>query len=355
MPVENISHALGNWYAANARRLPWRMPPGTDATADPYHVWLSEIMLQQTTVAAVIPYFKRFVARWPDVRAFAAEADEEVMRAWAGLGYYARARNMLAAARAVTAMGGRFPDTEAELRQLPGVGAYTAAAIAAIAFGRQATVVDGNVERVVARLFAIDTPLPAARPRLREGAEALTPAERPGDHAQAMMDLGATLCTPRRPACPLCPIAGDCAALARGTPEAFPVKPPKAARPERRGTAFWLERDGAVLLVRRPARGLLGGMLALPTGPWTEAGDAPGLAGAPADGAWADAGHVRHIFTHFALDLRVVVLRDPRAARCAGEWWPVDAIADAGMPTLFAKAAERAMAARVEQEELPAI
>jgi A/G-specific adenine glycosylase len=350
--VENISNALGDWYAANARTLPWRMPPGSPIAAPPYHVWLSEIMLQQTTVAAVIPYFRRFIERWPTVEALAAAPDEAVMGAWAGLGYYARARNMLATARAVAAMG-RFPEAPDDLRRLPGIGAYTSAAIAAIAFGRRAAVIDGNVERVVARLFAIDTPLPAARARLGDAAAALTPTERPGDHAQAMMDLGATVCTPRRPTCAACPLAIHCRALTAGTPEAFPVKPPRIARPERRGTAFWLESDNAVLLVRRPASGLLGGMLALPSGPWVDASEpGPALAGAPIDADWTDSGRVRHIFTHFALDLGVVAHRHPRRPDCAGQWWPLDSIEQAGMPTLFIKAAARAMAMRTKQAEL---
>lgn len=340
---ETAAPLLLRWYDAHGRTLPWRAPPGAPPP-DPYRVWLSEVMLQQTTVAAVRSYFAAFTARWPTVGDLAAAEDGAVMAAWAGLGYYARARNLLACARAVaTVHGGRFPDDEAGLRALPGIGAYTAAAIAAIAFGRRAVVVDGNVERVVSRLFAVETPLPASRPELRRLTDAVTPDGRAGDFAQAMMDLGATVCTPRNPACILCPLAAMCAARATGDPARWPVKAAKAARPRRRGTAFWLERDGAVLLHRRPAKGLLGGMLALPTGPWTA--DDPGLAGAPAGVDWREAGTVAHVFTHFALDLRVVV----GEGGAVGEWWPVDRLAEAGLPTLFARAAERARAAREEQ------
>ncbi|MBU3077995.1 A/G-specific adenine glycosylase [Sphingomonas quercus] len=339
MSVDGAAPALLSWYDVHARALPWRAPPGAPP-ADPYRVWLSEIMLQQTTVAAVRPYFARFTERWPDVAALATADEGELMAAWAGLGYYARARNLLACARAVAKdHGGRFPDSEQGLRALPGIGRYTAAAVAAIAFGRRAVVVDGNVERVVARLFAVEEALPAARPRLHALADRLTPARRTGDFAQAMMDLGATICTPRQPACAICPLMTMCAGRATGDPARFPVKAPKAARPQRRGTAFWLERDGEVLLCRRPARGLLGGMLALPSGPWTA--DDPGLAGAPAEAGWRDAGHIAHVFTHFALDLRVVTaLTGERTI--AGQWWPVERLAEAGLPTVFAKAAERA-------------
>ncbi|WP_380874907.1 A/G-specific adenine glycosylase [Sphingomonas sp. DBB INV C78] len=345
MPVDSavaIPEMLLAWYDRSARRLPWRAPPGTPPT-DPYRVWLSEVMLQQTTVAAVGRYFAEFTRRWPTVGALAAAADEDVMSAWAGLGYYARARNLIACARAVAAAGGRFPDTEAGLRALPGVGDYTAAAVAAIAFGRRAVVVDANVERVVARLFAIDTPLPGGKSRIREGADSITPDARAGDFAQAMMDLGATICTPKRPACAICPIREHCAGFALGDPERLPVKAAKAARPTRKGTAFWLESDGHVLLVRRPDKGMLGGMRALPSGPWTD--EEPGLVGAPATSNWQEVGNVAHIFTHFALDLSVrSSTAHDRSAE--GEWWPIDRINDAGLPTLFAKAAAVAQKAR---------
>nr|MBA3897671.1 A/G-specific adenine glycosylase [Sphingomonadaceae bacterium] len=280
----SVSDDLLAWYDANARVLPWRSAPGA-APPDPYRVWLSEIMLQQTTVAAVKPYFAAFTTRWPAVGALAAAPDAEVMTAWAGLGYYARARNLLACARVVAGKG--FPDTEGELRALPGVGVYTAAAIAAIAFGRRAVVVDGNVERVVARLFAVEMPLPAARPALRRLADTITPDARAGDFAQAMMDLGNAICTPRNPDCTACPLNADCVAFATGDPAAFPVRAKKTAKPERHGVAWWVERDGRVLLVRRPAKGLLGGMRAL-----------PGDFSAPAsEGALI--GRITHVFTHF--------------------------------------------------------
>jgi len=330
-----VSRDLLAWYAAAARDLPWRSRPGE--TADPYRVWLSEVMLQQTTVAAVRPRFEAWVARWPDVGALAAADDADVMAAWAGLGYYARARNLLKAARAVAARGG-FPRTEAELRALPGLGAYTAAAVAAIAFGARAVVVDANVERVVARLFAIDTPLPTARPAIRTATDAITPVTRAGDFAQAMMDLGATICTSRRPRCLLCPVRAHCRGFAQGEPERLPVKPAKKPRPQRHGTIFWLERDGRVLLVRRPDHGLLGGMRALPTGPWTDA--PPGLEGAPVAAEWRMlAREVTHGFTHFDLRLALAVARAPAHLVGQGEWWPVDALGDAGLPTLFANAA----------------
>jgi len=337
MPVDSGSEpsaALLAWYDRHARRLPWRAEGGV--TPDPYRVWLSEVMLQQTTVAAVKSYFETFTARWPNVGALAAAPEADVMSAWAGLGYYARARNLIACARAVAAAGGQFPDTEEGLRTLPGIGRYTSAAIAAIAFGRRAVVVDANVERVTARLFAIETPLPAARSEIDRLADTITPAERAGDFAQAMMDLGATICTPRNPACGICPLSEGCAGRRTGAPETYPRKAAKAAKPVRKGTMFWLETDDAVLLVRRPAKGLLGGMRALPTGPW-QAED-PGLAGAPAGVQWRDVGTGRYVFTHFALDYRVV-------AGCvssrsdAGEWWPIAELETAGLPTLFARAA----------------
>ncbi len=338
MPVEVAAFQteLLRWYDAHARTLPWRENP-----ADPYRVWLSEVMLQQTTVAAVIPYFLAFTTRWRTVASLAGAADAEVMQAWAGLGYYARARNLLACARAVAALGG-FPRTEAGLRALPGIGAYTAAAVASIAFGEAAVVVDGNIERVMARLFAVATPLPAARAELRAHAASLTPAQRPGDHAQALMDLGATVCTPRTPRCDACPVAAWCAARASGDPARYPVRLAGAARPVRHGTAFWLTVGSDVLLVRRPPRGLLGGMLGLPTTAWTTA-PPPLLAPVAAD--WqAVAGEVRHVFSHFELRLSVVAATLPARPTLAGEWWPSERIGEAGLPTVFARAAALAAA-----------
>ena len=329
MPVD-AAEALLCWYVVDKRRLPWRAEAGE--TADPYRVWLSEVMLQQTTVAAVKPYFERFTSRWPTVEALAAAADAEIMAAWAGLGYYARARNLLACARMVASEhGGEFPDSEEALRRLPGIGAYTAAAIAAIALGRRAVVVDGNVERVISRLHALKEPLPQARPRVRELADAMTPDGDSGDFAQAMMDLGATICTPRKPACGICPGRSWCMAFAQGEPERYPVKAPKPARPHRTGRAYWLEHEGEVLLVRRPARGLLGGMLALPEEP-------------PAEADWEEAGAVEHVFTHFSLTMTLMCART--GERPEGHWHPVETIAEAGLPTLFARLAERGLAWR---------
>jgi A/G-specific adenine glycosylase len=344
---DGLSDDLLDWYDAHRRDLPWRARSGE--TPDPYRVWLSEVMLQQTTVATVRPRFAAWVARWPTFADLAAAEEAEVMAAWAGLGYYARARNLVAAARAVVAdHGGAFPRTEAELRRLPGFGAYTAAAVAAIAFGERAVVVDANVERVVARLFAISTPLPAARPAIRAAADAITPDARAGDFAQAMMDLGATICTPRSPRCLLCPVRGHCLAFAQGEPERLPVKAARRARPQRHGTIFWLQRGEEVLLVRRPAKGLLGGMRALPTGPWAEA--PPGLDAAPVEAAWRMLGpHVAHGFTHFDLDLTLAAARTgAQDVNHDGEWWPVVDLAAAGLPTVFAKAAQ---AARRELED----
>jgi A/G-specific adenine glycosylase len=322
----DASEALLCWYAVDKRRLPWRAEPGE--TPDPYRVWLSEIMLQQTTVAHVRPYFESFTARWPTVEALAGAEESEVMAAWAGLGYYARARNLIACARLVTTdHEGRFPDDEAALRQLPGIGAYTAAAIAAIAFGKPAVAVDANVERVVARLFAVKEALPGGRKRIVHFASRLVPEVGAGDFAQAMMDLGSAICTPRNPGCVRCPLTGHCDAYAEGDSGRYPIKAPRAARPRREGTAYWLEREGQVLLVRRPAGGLLGGMLALPT------------VDAPTDAEWREAGAVEHVFTHFALTMRLLCAEGD--ADLDGFWWPVERIGQAGLPTLFAKLAMR--------------
>jgi A/G-specific adenine glycosylase len=332
---DNIAAKLLHWYHSHARSLPWRAPPGEPAP-DPYRVWLSEVMLQQTQVATVRPYFEKFTARWPSFAALAAAEDAEVMSAWAGLGYYARARNMLACAREVAALG-VLPGTEAGLRALPGIGGYTAAAIASIAFGQRAVVVDANVERVVSRLFAVAEPLPGAKPRVHAMTDSITPEERAGDFAQAMMDLGSTICTARSPRCLLCPLRADCAGFASGNPEAFPVKAPRAARPQRYGTMFWVRRGGEVLLVRRPAKGLLGGMRALPTGPWADS--PPGLEGAPVAADWRMLDEtVSHGFTHFSLECALAVATIAEQD-VPGEWWPVAEIESAGLPTVFAKAA----------------
>lgn len=331
--VAVLRRALLDWYDAHARALPWRAPPGA-ARADPYRVWLSEVMLQQTTTPHATPYFERFTTRWPTVDDLAAVEDGELMAAWAGLGYYARARNLLACARAVAGRhGGVFPDTEARLLALPGVGAYTAAAVAAIAFDRAANVVDGNVERVMARLFAVQTPLPAARPELRALAARFVTDERPGDWAQALMDLGATVCRPKSPLCERCPLSFGCAAFASGEPGRYPLKTKKAERPRRFGHAFVLiDAAGRVGLVRRPDKGLLGGMLGLPTSDWSAA---PAYA-PPVKADWREAGAVEHVFTHFSLTLTVHV------ARGAGDFvWTAPDEAARVLPTVFRKALER--------------
>ncbi len=347
--AQTSSGQLLAWYDGHARVLPWRSPPGAPPP-EPYRVWLSEVMLQQTTVAAVIPYFERFIARWPTVEALAAAEDSDVMAAWAGLGYYARARNLLACARAVAAMGGVFPRTEAELRQLPGLGAYTAAAVAAIAFGNRAVVVDANVERVVARLFAIAEPLPAGKAAIRAGAEAITPVERPGDFAQAMMDLGATICTSRSPRCLLCPLSEACLARRAGEADLYPVKPAKAARPHRKGHAWWIEREGAVWLVRRQGKGMLGGMRALPDDGWIAGRDGSGEP--PLAGPWLAGGQVAHVFTHFSLELHLQLYSGKNWDSLAaddGEWWPLERMDEAGLPTLFAKAAQLVLAGKGDE------
>ena len=335
-----VSEHLLDWYDAHARDLPWRARPGEPAP-DPYRVWLSEVMLQQTTVAAVKPYFEAFTLRWPTVEALAAAPEEDVMAAWAGLGYYSRARNLVKAARAV-ADHGAFPDTEEELRKLPGLGAYTAAAVAAIAFGRRAVVVDANVERVVARLFALKEPLPGVRKAIRAATDAITPENRAGDFAQAMMDLGSSICTARDPKCLLCPLERDCRGRAEGDPAVLPVKAPKKAKPVRQGRAWWIEREGAVWLVRREGTGMLGGMRALPDDGWSAKGDGSGAA--PIAGEWEALGMVRHTFSHFALELSVHRIAAPDEPQGAGEWWPLDRLEEAGLPTLFSKAARLALA-----------
>ncbi|CAN5199554.1 A/G-specific adenine glycosylase [soil metagenome] len=339
VPVEDVRAALLEWYDTRARTLPWRAPPGSPTPTEPYRVWLSEVMLQQTTVPHATPYFQRFVEAWPTVGELAAAPDADVMAAWAGLGYYARARNLLACARAVASgHAGVFPDTEAGLLALPGVGAYTAAAVAAIAFDREANVVDGNVERVVARLFAVETPVPAARPELRRLAATLLTDSRPGDWAQALMDLGATVCRPRSPLCPVCPVNSWCRAYAVGEPDRYPLKTKKPERPRRSGFAYVLRDDaGRIALVRRPDKGLLGGMLGLPTSDWSAAPtDTP-----PVEADWEDAGAIEHVFTHFSLTLSVWV------GSGAGDFeWTTEKAALASLPTVFKKALIRASAVR---------
>ena len=333
---------LLDWYDAHARVLPWRVSPAARRTgqlADPYRVWLSEVMLQQTTVPHATAYFLKFLDRWPTVETLAAAPDDEVMAAWAGLGYYARARNLLACARAVAgAHGGLFPATEPGLRELPGIGAYTAAAIAAIAFDQPANVVDGNVERVMARLYAVETPLPAAKPEITRLAAILAEGPRPGDWAQGLMDLGAMVCRPKAPLCDRCPLAPECRARAGGAPETYPRRTKKADRPRRHGAVFVLARRGAVALVRRPPKGLLGGMLGLPTTDWRAkawtAADA--LAAAPMPANWRRVGEIEHTFTHFSLTLEVY--RAEGDAEDADLVWLPLQRALAETPSVFGKA-----------------
>jgi A/G-specific adenine glycosylase len=343
LDIPALRAALLAWYDVQARDLAWRTGPAAGKAgqrSDPYRVWLSEVMLQQTTVPHATPYFLSFTRRWPTVSDLAAAEDGDLMAAWAGLGYYARARNLLACARAVAAdHGGVFPDTEEALRALPGVGAYTAAAVAAIAFDRAANVVDGNVERVMARLFAVEEPVPDAKPELKRLAgELVTGAKgygRPGDWAQALMDLGATVCRPKAPLCDRCPISAWCEGFKSGAPETYPRKTRKADRPRRFGVAYVLTRGDATALVRRPPKGLLGGMLGLPTSDWRAAPytDEEAVAAAPAAGAWRDLGAVEHVFTHFSLTLRVF------AAEGGGDfvWTPREGLS--ALPSVFLKAA----------------
>ena len=329
------------WYDVHAREMPWRVSPEDRACGirpDPYRIWLSEVMLQQTTVAAVKDYFHRFTARWPTLPDLAAAEDADVMGEWAGLGYYARARNLLKCARVVVAdHGGVFPEDHAALLKLPGIGPYTAAAISAIAFDAPETVVDGNVERVMARLYDIHTPLPAAKPELTEAARALTPGRRAGDYAQAVMDLGATICTPRKPACGLCPWRSPCVARDQGTAADLPKKTLKAAKPIRQGIAYVARRpDGALLLERRPDNGLLGGMLGWPGSDWAEAPPAPA---APLQAAWrALPEEARHTFTHFHLRLSIHFADVPQdATPDRGDFLPLAAFRPSELPTVMRK------------------
>jgi A/G-specific adenine glycosylase len=343
-----LARQLLAWYDRHRRVLPWRAPAGQ--ITEPYRVWLSEIMLQQTTIAAVIPYFLRFLARWPTVADLAAAPLDDVLTEWAGLGYYARARNLHACARAVVERhGGVFPADREQLKALPGIGDYTSGAIAAIAFNLRAAAVDGNAERVLARLRAIETPMPAAKPALRALGEALTPPDRPGDFVQALMDLGATICAPRKPGCVLCPWRGSCRALALGIAESLPRKAEKAARPSRAGVAFWVvDGNGAVLLRRRPDKGLLGGMIETPSTAWLPTRPSPeeARAAAPVTAEWRVLpGMVRHVFTHFELTLTVWAARvkgpgDP----ALGLWVTPDRFGDVALPSLMMKVARHALA-----------
>lgn len=342
---------LLDWYDTHARDMPWRVGPANRKAGvrpDPYFVWLSEIMLQQTTVAAVKSYFLKFTSLWPTVTDLANAPDDRVMGEWAGLGYYARARNLLKCARVVANdHGGRFPETREELLKLPGIGPYTAAAVSAIAFDQPETVVDGNVERVMARIHAVETPLPRAKPELTEHASRLTPTERPGDYAQAVMDLGATICTPRSPACGICPWMLFCAARARGIQASLPAKDPKKPKPTRFGYIYLGRRvDGAWLLEKRPERGLLGGMLGWPGSAWEETPtETP-----PAPADWRDLGaEVRHTFTHFHLRLAVRIANlDEDAQPDTGYFVPAHEFRPGDLPTVMRKAFDLAAASLVD-------
>jgi A/G-specific adenine glycosylase len=331
------------WYDRHRRKLPWRAPPGE--RADPYRVWLSEIMLQQTTVKAVGPYFEKFVTRWPDITALARASLDDVLRMWAGLGYYSRARNLHACAVVVMRdYGGVFPDTEEGLRALPGIGPYTAAAIAAIAFDRHTMPVDGNIERVVSRLYAVEDALPQAKPRIAELAATLLGSSRAGDSAQALMDLGTSICTPKNPACSLCPLNDGCAARARGIQGTFPRKAPKKTGALRRGAAFVVTRGTELLVRSRPEKGLLGGMTEVPTSDWIAAlDDKAALKQAPTiDGVarWQrKAGVVTHVFTHFPLELAVYTARAPRGTRAPHgmRWVKIATLHDEALPNVMRK------------------
>ncbi|MEC9343566.1 MAG: A/G-specific adenine glycosylase [Pseudomonadota bacterium] len=348
-PPGDAAAALLVWYERHARVLPWRVGPGERQAGirpDPYHVWLSEVMLQQTQVATVRGYFERFVERWPAVRDLAQENEAEVLKAWAGLGYYRRARNLKRCAETVWRdHGGVFPGDAAGLRDLPGIGDYTSAAIAAIAIGEAVAVVDGNVERVIARLYALERPPRLAKPQIRALVEAMLPAARPGDFAQAMMDLGATLCTPKKPSCMLCPVAEHCAARENGKPEAWPVREAKKQKPARRGAAYVAaDETGAVLLRQRGETGLLAGMSEVPTSAWTASADGEtGPQAAPFAGPWREAGTVRHVFTHFALEMTVWHCRVAARPVTEGWWSPAAQLPGEALPTVMKKAIETAI------------
>ncbi len=339
--MTDLSDSLLKWYDRHRRRMPWRALPGE--TPNPYHVWLSEIMLQQTTVATVKSYFEHFLSRWPTIDGLAEAELDEVLHAWQGLGYYARARNLHKCAAAVVAgHGGEFPRDEASLLKLPGIGPYTAAAIAAIAFDQMATPVDGNVERVMARLNNVVDPMPGSKPKLKALAAKLTPSKRNADYAQAVMDLGATICTPKKPACSLCPWSADCLGFKSGSPERLPKRQPKANRPTRKGVVFWaIDKQGRVLIRRRPEKGLLGGMMEFPSTNWLEDGvtDDEALSLAPVKADWRKASDtVQHTFTHLHLELSVFIGRGVND-KGDGIWCAVQDLDDHALPTLMKKVA----------------
>lgn len=338
--IRRLRRQILTWYDRNRRDLPWRARPGD--VSDPFHVWLSEIMLQQTTVATVKSYFARFLERWPTIEQLAEASLDDVLHAWQGLGYYARARNLHRCAQVIVGKhSGDFPNTEEELLALPGIGDYTAAAIAAIAFGRKATPVDGNIIRVMARLFAVSDPMPGSKSVIKNLTAPLVPAKRAGDFAQALMDIGATVCTPRNPRCTLCPWIKDCRSFAEGTPEQYPVKLKKKARPTRHGVAYWITRDdGAVLLRRREEKGLLGGMMEVPSSDWREA-TWPRLEAqsqAPFKSKWTlIPGVVEHTFTHFHLELTVMTAHIQKDHGLNGTWCSPDRFGEFALPTVMKK------------------
>ena len=347
-PTETApASALLDWYDAHARDLPWRILPAAarkGAKPDPYRIWLSEIMLQQTNVTTVRPYYEKFLALFPTVQALAAAPDEQVMAAWAGLGYYSRARNLVKCARAVVAnFEGRFPDTEEQLLSLPGIGPYTAAAIAAIAFNQPAAPVDGNIERVLSRLYNLQTPMPALKAEVKQANAKLVPKDRPGDFAQAMMDLGASLCTPKRPNCLICPWRAPCLARQAGIEESLPIRAPKKPKPERQGTVFWLENaKGHVLMARRPDKGLLGGMLVFPSLGWDAPNESrlPELLPPDCKDMWTPLeGEVVHVFTHFKLTLSIVAQTAPKGFRAPTgfQWVAPKAFAQEALPSVMTK------------------
>ncbi|MEQ8405061.1 MAG: A/G-specific adenine glycosylase [Oceanicaulis sp.] len=352
--VAALRSALLDWYDSQGRSLPWRVRPEDRAAGrapDPYAVWLSEIMLQQTTAPHAAPYWERFIKRWQRVGDLAAAPREDVLAAWAGLGYYARARNLHKCAQVVAhELGGVFPSDLEGLRALPGIGEYTSNAIRAIAFDQPASVVDGNVERVLSRLFAVETPLPVSKPFIKARAAELADPERPGDYAQALMDLGATVCTPKSPDCAACPWSFDCEARKAGTQTRYPLKQKKKPKPVRRGTCFHVVRDGALWLRRRPDEGLLGAMMELPGLGWSEAAPDPAeiAAAAPFDADWRGAGEVRHVFTHFTLHLEVVCAAAPAGwSPPEGGFYPLGALDAAGLPSVMMKAARLGLVSRL--------
>ena len=344
-----FSNALLGWYDRHARALPWRVPPAESKAGlqpDPYHVWLSEVMLQQTQVATVGEYYLKFLSLWPSIDDLAAADGEDVMKAWAGLGYYSRARNLKKCAEVVAFdHDGKFPQTAESLKTLPGIGDYTSAAIAAIAFREPVAVVDGNIERVITRQYRIEEVVRVSKPEIRKLVQALLPHERPGDFAQAMMDLGATLCSPKRPACALCPVNHSCEAFKAGDMERFPVKSAKADKPLRKGAAFVIcNGEGAIFLQKRIASGLLGGMSEVPGTKWTSRIDGDtGPSALPFEGEWHKAGTARHTFTHFHLELEVWTIETSKAPNEGGWWSHRGDLAGEALPTVMKKAIATAM------------